>query len=185
MIEFKKFKAAMIYIGKRTASAPDAELLEMYHQYLSPLLTTDEFLEAAKGVFITDVFFPPPIAFLKARMRREWRAVVDLLDEFNPPYTKADWHDRLMELSEEARHTISLLGGPLAFKEQVLNRDVSKAYTMFSERYVESLADLASVEQIETPAEAPRLPKYRTRITTPDSDEPGLPLGHEGVEVVE
>lgn len=143
MIDFERFKAAMIYIGKRTSSTPDPELLDMYHEYLNPLLTTDEFLQAARGVFVTEVFFPPPVAFLRARMRREWRAVMSLLDDFNPPNIPDGWHGRWMALTDEAQSTIKTLGGPLAFKEQIYNRNVTKACEVFEAHYTEALQDLS------------------------------------------
>ena len=149
MIDLERFRKAMIAIGKRTASVPDGEQVTMYHQFLSPLMSTEEFLDAAKGIWISAVFFPPPQTFLDARRRREWTRVIGLLTEFTPPNVAEDWGERWSALSEESRQAIKQLGGPLAFKTQQLDKNVARAYELFTAGYTEAVGDPTKAVPIE------------------------------------
>lgn len=149
MIDVERFRKAMVAIGKRTASVPEGEQLTMYHQFLSPLMSTEEFLDAAKGIWISAVFFPPPQTFLKARSRREWGRVMELVSEFTPPNVSEDWAERWSALSEASRQAIKHLGGPLAFKTQQLDKNVARAYELFKAGYTEAIGDLTKAVPIE------------------------------------
>ena len=157
MIDFERFKHAMTAIGTRCASTPNGEQLKMYHEYLSPLLTTDEFLCAARGVWSSAEFFPPPNRFLESRSRYEWEKLVKLLDSHRPQYRPKDWFKHWDELSEHTRLAIKRLGGPLAFKEQSYNRDVARAYNLFTTHYTQALEDLATGTPLGEPDENKRL----------------------------
>lgn len=176
MIDFERFCNAMAAIGKRCASTPDSEQLAMYHEYLNPLLTTGEFLDAAKGVWVSSVFFPPPAAFLISRSRGEWRQLTTLLGEFTPPNVPEGWHQRWMKLSEATRQAVTMNGGPLAFKEQQLDRNVAQAKALFMKDYGDALEDLADSVPIESTSEPEQIS---------GDDDVGLPLGWEGVEIAE
>ena len=157
MIDLARFQKAMVAIGKRTASVPEGEQLEMYHGFLSPLMSTEEFLDAAKGIWLSAVFFPAPLAFLDARSRREWTRVIGLLTEFTPPNVADDWGKRWSALSEASRQAIKQLGGPLAFKAQQLDKNVARAYELFTEGYTEAIGDLTKSIPIEGGQEPPQL----------------------------
>ena len=157
MIDLERFQKAMVAIGKRTASVPDGEQLTMYHQFLTPLMSTEEFLDAAKGIWISAVFFPPPQTFLDARRRREWTRVIGLLSEFTPPNVAEDWGERWSALSEESREAIKQLGGPLAFKRQQLDKNVARAYELFTDGYTDAVGDLTKAVPIEAVQKPPQL----------------------------
>ena len=157
MIDFDRFKHAMLAIGTRCASTPNGEQLKMYHEYLSPLLTTDEFLSAARGVWSSAEFFPPPNRFLESRSRSEWENLTKLLDKYTPPNVSSYWHEHWMALSEHTRLAVKRLGGPLAFKEQSYNRDVARAYDLFTTHYTQALEDLATGTPLGEPDENKRL----------------------------
>ena len=178
MIDWERFKLAMLHIGKRTASTPDTETLTMMYQYLSPQLTTEEFLAAARNVWKTATFFPAPVAFLETRCRAEWLEVMALISDFRPPNTADDWHERWLSLSEAARSAIKGLGGPLAFKEQVFNKSITRAKEKFFAEYIEAIAaqdDDVALEAGAKPAQ----------LGSGCEEELGLPLGWEGIEAVE
>ncbi len=152
MIDFERFSTAMAAIGERCASTPTGEQLKMYHQFLSPKLSTEEFLEAARGVWISAVFFPPPIRFLEGRARIEWDKLLDVVASHNPPYTASSWEASWLNLSKDTRIVVNRLGGILSLKGS-LGWDVARTYDRFVKMYSGALEDSADGVPIGAPSQ--------------------------------
>lgn len=144
MIDWALFKKSMGEISERCAKPPSTHQLTMYYRFLSPRLTDDEFMEAAQHVWSDATFFPPPMAFLKARTGREWDKVSALISEYTPPIVKEGWLEAWEALSEESRLAIKRLGGVLAFRDKAYNRDPVRAYETFIKAYTIALQDTAT-----------------------------------------
>ena len=135
MIDQTQFDNAMAFIADRCAKPPNEKQLAMYYAFLSPRLTTEEFLEAAKSVWSFAEFFPPPVAFMKARSEREWERIVLAMRLHTPPHVQPGFRQAFDELDETSRRTLSKMGGLYTFKEKHLNRDPIKAMDRFRKEY--------------------------------------------------
>lgn len=135
MITRQIFEPAMAAIADRCAKPPDANQLAMYYAYLSPRLSDQEFLEAAKSVWSSAEFFPPPVAFLKIRAHREWDLVAELADMHQGRHTPPGFIDKFNALDDTTRRTLKALGGLPNFKEKQLQKDPVRAMEKFRTEY--------------------------------------------------
>ncbi len=151
MIDETQFNNAMDFIADRCAKAPDEKQLAMYYAFLSPRLTTDEFLEAAKSVWSSAEFFPPPIAFMKVRAESEWERLAKCARLHTPPHMQPGYMEAYEALDSTTIRTLSKMGGIPAFKDKHLNRDPVRAMDRFRKEYTAVLETEAgeSARQIE------------------------------------
>ena len=135
MIDRQIFENAMAAIAGRCAKPPDANQLAMYHAYLSPRLETQEFLEAAKSVWSSAEFFPPPVAFMKVRAEAQWEQLAALAALHTPPHVKPGYMEAWAALDDTAKRTLKKLGGLPQFKEKQLQKDPIRAMEKFRQEY--------------------------------------------------
>lgn len=110
MIDQGVFKNEWTVLAERFGKYKESRVVsQRYYEHLSPRMTTEAFVSAARSLFASEEFFPSPDAFLEAAgftgtaaAHSDWEHVHAIL------YGKAEAYDRL---TEEGRRTVRLMGG--------------------------------------------------------------------------
>ena len=119
MIDQDVFNIEWAVICERFNRDPSHVLAARYFQALSPRMTTEEFLAAARVVFEEQTFFPRPMDFIEAirpSVEAEALAQWELCDQVMAGSTKA-----LERMSPAGRRTAQLLGGTDRLRNTRLN----------------------------------------------------------------
>ncbi len=145
MIDKDAFKAAWRRLATRFGQPVDVDQAAMYHQYLSELMDTEEFLGACQAVWATARWFPRPADFLTVRAGQEWPLVLECAAGYHPP--DWPWTEPWKRLSPRGRAACQRLGGMEAIREQL-----ARSAIKLREAYLAAYEEEATAETLALPA---------------------------------
>lgn len=145
MIDKDTFKAAWRRLCVRFGQAVDADQAAMYHQYLTELMDTDEFLVSCRAIWASAKWFPRPADFLSVRAGLDWPLVLECAEGYAPPDWR--WVEPWKRMSPRGQAACQRLGGMTAIHDQ-MGRSVLKLREAFLVAYEEE----ATAETLALPA---------------------------------
>lgn len=138
MIDLEKFRGVWAHLCARFNRAPDPQQAVAYHDYLTELMDTEEFLAAARAVWATSRFFPRPADFLTVGAGGDWGRLLAAAAAYRQG--SAEWLRPWNELSPRGRAAAAKLGDITTIRA-IYDRDVVRLRAAFLAAYEEAAVD--------------------------------------------
>jgi hypothetical protein len=109
----------------------DAEIMRIYYEYLSPRMTTEEFVQAIEQVLVDENYFPPAVTIAEkahgssqAVAAKEWEVITEAAKQGKAP-----------ELCSVAQKALDSIGGRYLIERADIYREMSHLRRQFIDAF--------------------------------------------------